>query len=262
MNEKNFDYLKDQVKFSGFGELLEDDLKMKIEKGDPDFKLLHSHEFGKDKVEATLHFRKSDSTDMYFFNKYDLNLQKDNEKDLLIQTFYIGKDNNYTLKEGYNLMSGRAVNKDLKNKEGETYNAWVQMDFKQSEDNGNFKLKQFHENYGYDLESVLAKHPIKELENIVDKSSLVASLQKGNRQSVTFLHEGNEQKHFIEASPQFKSINIYDGNQKRLRQNQDEKESSSQSVKQETKKSNKVKDSGDDGPEPAAKQKKQRKPSL
>ncbi len=37
-------------------------------------------------------------------------------------------------------MEGRSVNKDLTNKEGQVYNAWVQMDFKQSDDNGNFKL--------------------------------------------------------------------------------------------------------------------------
>ena len=56
-------------------------------------------------------------------------------------------------------MDGRFVNKDLANKEGQIYNAWIQMDFKQSDDNGNFKLKQYHQNYGYDLEAVLSKVP-------------------------------------------------------------------------------------------------------
>lgn len=36
-------------------------------------------------------------------------------------------------------MSGRAVNKDLTNKEGKIYNAWLQMDFKQTDNAGNFK---------------------------------------------------------------------------------------------------------------------------
>ena len=30
MNEKNFDYLKDQIKFTGFGDALENDLKVKL----------------------------------------------------------------------------------------------------------------------------------------------------------------------------------------------------------------------------------------
>ena len=60
-------------------------------------------------------------------------------------------------------MNGRAVNKDLTTKEGQKYNAWVQMDFKDTDSNGNFKMKQFHENYGYNIEQALAKLPIKEL---------------------------------------------------------------------------------------------------
>ena len=49
-------------------------------------------------------------------------------------------------------MSGRAINKDLTTKEGQLYNAWMQMDFKETDKNGNYQLKQYHTNYGYDLE--------------------------------------------------------------------------------------------------------------
>lgn len=52
--------------------------------------------------------------------------------------------------------------------------------------------------------TALEKHPIKELTNEQDKTRLVVSLQKDNRQSVTFVQNGNEQKHFIEANPQFR----------------------------------------------------------
>lgn len=55
-----------------------------------------------------------------------------------------------------------AVDKDLTNKEDMAYNAWLQMDFKQTE-NGNFKIKQFHQKYGFELDKALEKHPIKEL---------------------------------------------------------------------------------------------------
>jgi hypothetical protein len=113
-------------------------------------------------------------------------------------------------------MSGRAVNKDLTNKEGQTYNAWVQMDFKETDISGNYKMKQFHQNYGFDLEKVLANHPIKELMVEQDKSRLIDSLNKGNRQSVTFIENGSEHKRFVEANPQFKSISIYDVNMQRL----------------------------------------------
>ncbi len=34
MNQKNFDYLKDQLKFTGFGEGIENALKEKLQKGE------------------------------------------------------------------------------------------------------------------------------------------------------------------------------------------------------------------------------------
>lgn len=239
MNQKNFDYLKDQVKFTGFGEALENELKEKVQKQSPEFQILHNAKFGNNTAVATLHFKKSDQSDMYFFNRYNLSLKQEQSPDVIEQTFYINKGNNITLKEAFNLLSGRAVNKDLTNKEGQIYNAWLQMDFKQTDNSGNYKLQQFHQNYGFDLEKVLNKHSIKELTNAQDKNRLIESLQRGNKQSVTFLENGNEQKRFIEANPQFKIINIYDGNMQRVvnKQSKGEREhrGESNTVKQDAK---------------------------
>ena len=251
MNEKNFEYLRDQIKYTGFGEALESQLKEKMQKEEPNFTLTYNAQYGNDTAAATLNFNKSKQSDLYFFNSYKVELQKENSKEALEQTFYINKGSNITMKEAYNLMEGRSVNKDFTSKEGEVYNSWVQMDFKQSESNGNFKLNHYHQNYGYDLEAALSKHPIKELETPKYKEDLINSLKKGNLQSATFLKEGNEIKQYIEASPQFKTINIYDNNMKRIdnRKAQEEKQSESQqtSEKQGSKKQNQTAD--DDGPE-------------
>jgi len=261
MNEKNFEYLRDQIKYTGFGEALESQLKEKMQKEEPNFTLTHNAQYGNDTAKATLNFKKSDQSDIYFFNSYKVELQKENSKEALEQTFYINKGSNITMKEAYNLMEGRSVNKDLTSKEGEVYNSWVQMDFKQSESNGNFKLNHYHQNYGYDLEAALSKHPIKELETPKYKEDLINSLKKGNLQSATFLKEGNEIKQYIEASPQFKTINIYDNNMKRIdnRKAQEEKQSESQhtSEKQSNKKQNQTAD--DDGPEIPKEAKRKRK---
>ena len=48
MNQKNFDYLKDQVKFTGFGDALESELKEKMQKQTPEFQITHSAKFGND----------------------------------------------------------------------------------------------------------------------------------------------------------------------------------------------------------------------
>lgn len=240
MNEKNFEYLRDQVKYSGFGDGLEELLKEKLKEQQPEFKLNHQNTYGDTTANVTLNFKKSEQSDMYFFNSYKMDLSKENTKESLEQTFYINKGNNITMKEAYNLMEGRAVNKDLTNKEGQLYNAWIQMDFKEADTNGNFKLNQYHQNYGYDLENALSKHPIKELETPKYKEDLMDSIKKGNRQSVTFLKDGNEIKQYVEANPQFKTINIYDANMMRIdnRQSMDEKQTKGEtkSAKQETKK--------------------------
>lgn len=261
MNEKNFEYLRDQVKYTGFGDALEAELREEMKKEEPNFTLGHNTKYGNDTVAATLNFNKSKESDMYFFNSYKVELQKENSKETLEQTFYINKGSNITLKEAYNLMEGRSVNKDLTNKEGEIYNSWLQLNFKESDTNGNLKLNQYHQNYGYDLEATLSKHPIKELENPKYKEDLMNSIKKGNLQSATFLKDGNEIKQYIEASPQFKTINIYDGNMQRIdnRHSKEEKQSENQqtSAKQDSKKQNK--NIEDDGPEVPKEAKKRRK---
>lgn len=261
MNQKNLEYLQDQVKFTGFGEALESDIKNAIEKGGAEFKLSHDTKYGEDTVQAELNFSQSKQSDMYFFNSYKVALEKEGSSEKLEQTFYINKGSNITLKEAYNLLEGRSVNKDLTNREGQVYNVWVQMDFKQAEDNGNFKLKHYHENYGYDLEAALSKHPIKELGNDEYKSNLIDSLKKGNLQSATFQKDGAEVKQFIEASPQYKTVHIYDGAMQRLDSRQAKAEKNTEGVSQAEKQAGKkekqssIDEEGPNGQKPASKRK-------
>lgn len=252
MNERNYDYLKDQVKYTGFGEALEGELKQQMEKQQPTFSLKHDAFYGEDKVSAELSFRKSEQTDLYFFNSYKVSLQKEGRPESLEQTFYINKGNNITLKEAYNLMEGRAVNKDLTSREGEVYNAWVSLDFKDTDNNGNFRLNHYHDNYGYDLEAAVGKHPIKELDNPSHKENLMNSLKKGNLQSATFIKDGQELKQYLEANPQFKTVNVYDADKNRLDMRQGKEQ------QQGEKQGQSAKASDEDGPGDE-KQKKQRR---
>jgi hypothetical protein len=236
MNQKNLEYLKDQLKYTGFGETFETDLKEKMLKGDKDFKIIHNGIMNnglpnKDSLTVELNFKKSDQSDMYFFNSYHVNLQKEDNKPGLEQTFYINKDSNITMKEAYNLMEGRSVNKDLRSKDGEVYNAWISMNFKETDTNGNFKLNHYHQNYGYNLEAALEKHSIKELQTPQYKEDLMNSLKKGNVQSVTFVVGGEERKQFVEANPQFKTVKVYDSSMQRIndRESKDQKKSESES---------------------------------
>ncbi len=264
MNEKNYDYLSNQLKYSGFGDELSEKLKDQIKLGGSEFKLFHSKSFGKDETVATLQFKKPDNSDMYFFNRYSLMLKTPKMDDPVTQTFFINnKEDNITLKEGYNLLNGRAVYKELTSKDGQKNNAWVQLNFKETDTNGNFRVKSFYENYGFNLGKELAKHPIKELGNEENKQNLLASLQRGNRQSVTITTGGKEDKVFVEAAPQFKGLNFYDEKMYRLKPDQLRNLSSkevSQDTKQDIKKEQKQGvASGDSEPEEMKPQKKSRR---
>jgi hypothetical protein len=239
MNVKNLEFLKESLKYLGFGEKLNADLENKIKEQPAEFKLSIPGEFTrgdvKERVDFTLDFKKSDQTDMYFFNRYQATLKNDDPEKEKSQTFYITKNAGITAKEAYNLLSGRAVNKDLENKEGQPFNAWVQLDFAEKDKNDNFKVKQYHQGYGYDLENVLKRYPIKELGNDEDKAKLMKSLEKGNIQQVTFVREGKEEKMFVSANPQYKTLDLYNAKMEKQYQGIEKKEKSSEDKSKEKK---------------------------
>lgn len=215
MNEQNFLYLKDNIKYMGFSDNLNETLANKLKEGLPEFSLTYRTEINRKPFEATLHFRKSDNSDMYFFNNYKASLQRSNGEKV-DQTFYLTKGKGITAKEAYNMLEGRAVFKELSTKEGEAYKAWVQLDFEKKDKHHNHEVKQFHENYGYDLKAAASKFAISDLTDPEKEKALMQSLQKGNIQSVSIEKGGSISKMFIEANPQFKTVTLYDAQMKRM----------------------------------------------
>ena len=157
----------------------------------------------------TMNFRKSDTSDMYFFNNYHASLEKSKDEKTE-QTFYLNKGKGVTGKEAFNLLDGRSVHKDLITKEGQPYKAWMQLGFENKDKNNNFEIKQFHEKYGFDLKGAIEKFPITDLKEPDKEKALMQSLQKGNVQSVTIEKDGSSHKMFIEADPQFKKMRLFD----------------------------------------------------
>lgn len=234
MDEKAMGFNESQLKRTGFAEAFTPELKAKMEQGVP----LIQHEFKKnydgDQVTANLHLKKSATSDYYFLNKFDLQLQKDGQANTVNQTFYVTSkkvagdgedngqqkykvDNKYTLKEAYNLLAGRPVHKNLVSKEGNEYEAWVKLNLKNKLENGNHEMKQYTKNYGFDLENVLSKYPIKELANEQYKQSLIDSLHRGNLQKVTFVgNDGSEEKLYISPNITLGALNVHNQNKERI----------------------------------------------
>lgn len=130
----------------------------------------------------------------------------------ITQTFWVEKGKGFTAEQAANLIQGRSVYRDdLLNLGGTPYKAWIKLDFDKPKDrHQNFNTNQYHDpSYGFDLNKVLEKFNIKELEDPAKKILLEASLKNGNRPLITTQKEGQDVKLFIEAIPRYSQINMY-----------------------------------------------------
>jgi len=213
MNPENLARLQDKLKYLGFGENapINHELEEQVFRGEKEFQLCTEALFEDCRMEAKLFFEKSDEKDVYYFKKYVALLQyTDGTKADKTHIFHIYKKWGFTFKEAFNLLEGRAVYKKLIGQKDEIeYWAWSQMNFNERTLYGNYKMTEYHESYGYDLEAVLETYPIVELQDDLLKKALVRSLQRGNIHPVHFIKGTKRDKMFIEASPKTKRINIY-----------------------------------------------------
>jgi hypothetical protein len=213
MKKEFIESLQENLRYLGFGEtaMMQEQLAEEMEKGNDEFQLTTEAHFDEwSKVEATLYFRKAKNDQKFFFIKYDASLMYlEHSEYNRQQTFYLSYGSGVTFKEAFNLLQGRAVYKRLTNADEEKYHAWIQLDFAARTPNNNYKVRQFRDQYGYDLEKTLNGYPIKELEVEELKMNLIRSLHKGNLHPVTFVKDRKNEKMCITACPQFKTISIY-----------------------------------------------------
>ncbi|TKC04233.1 hypothetical protein [Pedobacter frigoris] len=231
MNENNLAYLKKTLDRMDFPAEVGDKLAKEIEKQEPEIKLNHEVNRGNETVNYDLNFRKSETTDMYFFNSYNATLKTGNEAHDKTQEFRIRNGNNIGADEAFNLIAGRAVQKSMVNGDGDTYQAWLKVDFSQKDNYGNHNVDQFHDRYGYDLEKAVNKFPIAELAKPEGKAELLASLKAGNSTAVTMTKDSQEAILFIEANPRLRTINIKDEKGVSVKRDQVEIKDKSQSQK-------------------------------
>jgi hypothetical protein len=216
MNAENLGFLHERLLYLGFGEdsPLNKELEQQVARQLPDFELYTDAFFdnGETKMEVKLYFHYDPQKERYFFNKYDaLLIQKDEET--RSQTFYLHKGiYGFTLKEAFNLLQGRSVNKDLHSLNGDKYNSWVRLLFDEKDLHDNYKLKHTKPEI-YNLERILNYYPIQELQMEDTRKALIKSLCKGNIQLVTFVFESPDrppriERKFIAANPKDRTLFI------------------------------------------------------
>jgi hypothetical protein len=204
MNAENFEYLKEQLKYHGFGESLNESLAAQLSKGEEKFSLLHQIKYEEQTLTALLDFKRSG--ERVYFNRYHARIP--DEAVNRGQSFYINNGRGVTLKEAFNLLEGRAVYKELTNKQDEKYKAWIQLDMN-TEDRNKHKVRHFTEAYGFE--------PVKHLQDLqLSANSLRTfeqiqhSLEKGNRQAVECETNGKKIIIYAEATPQYKTVRLFD----------------------------------------------------
>ncbi|WP_207424994.1 hypothetical protein [Pedobacter sp. SYSU D00535] len=222
MNENNLDYLKNSLKYLGFGEKLHDVLEKAIRQELPAFKLqlgvaynppnLPRNELpAKDHMSYELNFSKSKESDMYFLNSYQAKLYSSGvpEKD---HNFNISSGTWITAKEAYNLLSGRSLLKEMSGREqdSEKVSAWMKLDLDVKDARGNYPARTFYPQYGYDLEKALNKYPIIDLQQNVLKEQIMSGLKKGNLTAANLKLDGKTVAVYLSANPEMKGIDIYD----------------------------------------------------
>jgi len=230
--QQNIADLQRSTKFLGFGDTLDKEIAEKraaMKPGDKHFAIETSKFYMKpgskendlstqDKMTYTLNYERGKGDTVYLNNyKAELSkLVKMEDGSLAPQhrehTFYVNRSGTVTAKEAYNLLDERAVyKKDITNKDGEKYNAWVTMDFVNLKD-GKPQKKIYNDQYGFDMPQALGGLQLKESKNEKSAKFLTEGLYKGDLRPATLLKDPNDekgQKIYIAADPKFKNFKQY-----------------------------------------------------
>jgi hypothetical protein len=146
----------------------------------------------------------------YKLKGYRATLIKEGEPDRS-HNFSLNETDGITAVQAYNLLSGRSVQIG---KEGNRH--WIKLDLNDKDRDGNYNVRRFYPKYGFNLEKILERLPIRELKYPDSTKELLLDLKNGQRRQVTFL-SGNTQKQIsVEANPQFRSLNFYNSNGKKI----------------------------------------------
>ena len=217
MHFSNFSYLTKRLQEAGFGQDLNEALQNMLLDQPSSFELPHKVCFGKQVLEVKVYVKKWKEADeakvnLYYIQKFHASLSREYRVDPIEQDFYFGNTTpSVTIQQAYNLLCGRAVYREnLSNKDKVTYNAWVQLDFNQTDSKGNYKWQYYTDNYGYDVVEELLKYPIVGLTIPAAADALVSALQQGYREEVSMLVCGKQESYYLEALPKFKSLVVCD----------------------------------------------------
>lgn len=209
----NLSALSATVTKAGFGNITSE-LSKQLQKDQQHFELPVSHYVNRSqKMDYNLSFSK-DENGMFQLTKYQAALQNENSKEpIRRQTFPA----DISTRQAKNLLEGRAIYQQRNDQHGITNTGkWIQLDFNDKDAVGNHRLKEFAQEFNYDIQKELSKLNLKETGSENGYTQLVEDLKNGSKRWITIDSGGQKTKVSIEANPQFKTLNIYDQNNQRI----------------------------------------------
>lgn len=220
----NYDVLKDQIKYLGFGEgaSLLTKLSEKLDSQEKEFSLSLASDkasFKNNEVSFQLNFQKSANNEKVYLNTFLANLKNEKKGVDLSHTF--SAKGNFTAKEAINLLEGRAVKTEIFNqKSSQNEEAFVKLKLNEEKnEKGNFKLQVFNKNYGIDVSKIMDKSNLV-FDNEKHKEITQKSLEKGNIVSVKFEQNNKVTEGKAILNLQYKMLNLYDNKMKRVNSNE------------------------------------------
>ncbi|TKT86020.1 hypothetical protein [Dyadobacter frigoris] len=213
-SDRNLADLKEAVAKAGF-EDVGSKLAQQIKQGQREFSLPLSYYISENqKMDINLSFAK-DASGAYRFEKYQAALTDTNKpQESKKQTF--SSEDQISASQAQNLLSGRAIKIETFDINQGSKSRWIQLDFNDQDPSGNHKLKEFHKDYGFDLQKAVSQLGVKESLTAKDQQTLLDALSRGEKPQVTIMREGKEVNLSIEANPQYKTLNVYDEHQKKI----------------------------------------------
>ena len=217
---KNYDFVQQQVFYTGVGDALDKPLKEGFQSKQPEFVLAYDKKLNEADSLTTFRFQKSKQSDMYFLNRMIITATQENGETVRQSFLFASKGANFTIKECVNMMMGRAVYKEglVYKKDGveKKYNAWNELNPNDVDAYGNKKITRYNEKYGYVVEKTLQTKTMQTLfPELSDPKVLFRAaeeLKRGDRYMATMVdpETNNHVKHYLVASPYDRQTKVFD----------------------------------------------------
>lgn len=226
---ENGEALKKRIAAAGFGNRFDKTIDEALAAGKTEIRPFTSEVIENRRMDFEPEIKIKDNKGYYNGFKGTLH----NENGTAVEQWFKASDR-ITMNEAYILMMDqqhpRAVFKTYYNEASEKYNQWVQLDFTQKTENGNFLTKRYND---YDQVSKLNDYDFVELPSIKQKATAASLMSEGRQIEVTPVNQNNHKLVNIIANPERNTFTFLDSERNPLSHDQFRTEEARQRIQQE-----------------------------